>query len=289
MKKRTKKKLQKFSAKLVRGLLVLILVYPFKLIWFLLKQLYHIFFKRKKSKEQKKISKKKSKEIINEIQQGKKKHTAKEEPFDELRAKKGELDPFLERIYSNKSMIGLILGARGTGKSALGMRILENVKAKTGRNIYALGFKPTTLPRWITVVNSVSSIENNSFVLVDEGGIEFSSRNSMSDANTLLSELLLIARHKDLSILFITQNSANLEVNVIRQADYLLLKPSSLLQKDFERKKIKEIYSSAESDFLSLAAHRGLTYIYADTYRGFVTNTLPSFWNEQVSKGYAQH
>ena len=102
------------------------------------------------------------------------------------------------------------------------------------------------------------------------------------------SKILLIARHKDLSVMFISQNSSNLEINAIRQADYLLLKPSSLLQKDFERKKIKQIYEEAQENFEDLKGTEGLTYVYADKFRGFVTNKLPSFWSEKVSKGYSK-
>jgi hypothetical protein len=180
----------------------------------------------------------------------------------------------------------LIVGARGTGKSALGMRLLENFKVKTNKKIYAMGFKEESIPNWIKVVQDINEIENDSAILVDEGGIEFSSRRAMSDVNKLMSELLMISRHKDLSVIFITQNSSNIEVNAIRQTDYLLLKPSSLLQKDFERKKIQDVYEEASADFEKYKETIGLTYIYADNYRGFVTNTLPSFWSEKVSKGY---
>ena len=111
--------------------------------------------------------------------------------------------------------------------------------------------------------------------------------NFMSEMNKMLSDILLVARHKDLSVLFITQNSSNLEINVIRQADYLILKPSSLLQKDFERTKIKKIYEEVVDDFSELKDDRGLTYIYSDKFRGFISNPLPSFWSEKVSKGFA--
>ena len=86
--------------------------------------------------------------------------------------------------------------------------------------------------------------------------------------------------------MFIAQSSANIEINAIRQADYLVLKPSSLLQMDFERKKIKEIYEESKKDFEELKEHRGLTYIYSNDYRGFISNSLPSFWSTKVSKAY---
>lgn len=208
------------------------------------------------------------------------------EPFVEVEDIRGELKKFETVLYSNKSLIGLILGARGSGKSAIAMRILENIAAKTKRKTYCIGFDKKNLPKWIRPIDSLEEIKNGSFLIVDEGGIEFSSRKSMSNANKLLSELLLISRHKDLNVLFVSQNSANIEVNTIRQSDYLILKPPSLLQLDFERKKIKDIYENAEGKFKKYGNGKDLAYIYSDQYIGFVKNRLPHFWMEEISKSY---
>lgn len=306
MKKRTKTKLKKYSKKLIKALAKIIFVYPFKGIWFVTKHSYSAIKesvqegnrKRKeksKIKEMNKLREKARTESQVEVKKEniKKTKTTTEklvpqyDPLTELKNKNGDLSSFETQLYNNKSMIGIILGARGTGKSAIGMRFLENFMIKTDKKTYALGFKQNSLPNWIKVVKNIEEIENDSVILIDEGGIEFSSRKSMSNANKLLSELLLIARHKDLSVMFIAQNSSNLEINAIRQTDYLILKPSSLLQKDFERKKIKQIYERVEKDFAELAEDPGLTYVYGSNYHGFISNSLPSFWSEKVSKGYA--
>ncbi|MFA6489575.1 MAG: hypothetical protein WCT52_02735 [Candidatus Micrarchaeia archaeon] len=199
----------------------------------------------------------------------------------------GSLAEFERKLLSSDSTIGLVLGARGSGKSALGMRILENVSAKSGRKVCAMGFDPSSLPAWITPVNSVDEVKNSAFLLVDEGGISFSSRSALSSANRLLSSLLFVSRHKGISVLFISQNSANLEVNAIRQADFLLLCKPSLLQKDFERKIIGKIYDAARAGFESLSQEgRHSTYIYSDEFRGFAASSLPSFWSEKASRGF---
>lgn len=208
------------------------------------------------------------------------------QPFKVIETLKGSYDEFERLLFESKSTIGLILGARGTGKSTIGMRILENIHTKKDRACYAMGFDEKELPKWITSASDVSEIENDSVVLIDEGGILFSSRDAMKGANKILSELLLIARHRDLSILFITQNSSNLEVNVIRQADYLVLKPSSLLQRDFERKKIKAIYDEVSEKYAHHKNVKGITYIYSEQFKGFVSNGVPSFWSEKLSKSF---
>ncbi|MEK6843671.1 MAG: zonular occludens toxin domain-containing protein [Candidatus Micrarchaeota archaeon] len=213
--------------------------------------------------------------------------TAAYSKFQLLEAKSGDLEKFEQLLLSPKSQVGIILGARGCGKSALGMRILENVHAKSGRKVCAMGFSSESIPSWIESIEAISEIKNGSLVLVDEGGIIFSARHSMADANSILSELLLISRHKDLSILFISQNSSNLDVNAIRQADYLLLRKSSLLQKDFERKKIQSVYEEAIPYFNSHPNEKqSSTYVYSDEFCGLMKNSLPSFWSDAASKSF---
>jgi Cdc6-like AAA superfamily ATPase len=207
-------------------------------------------------------------------------------PMRIIESNKGSYDTFEKFLIRNPSTIGIILGARGTGKSALGLRILENLHEFSKKKFHTMGFKQDDLPPWIHAVENTSEIENNSYVLIDEGGILFSARQSFSDANKLLSELLLIARHKDVSVLFISQNSANLEINILRQADYLLLKPSSLLQLDFERKKIKDIYTQIMSTLEKYRNVKGLTYVYAPQFTGFIANPLPTFWSDTISKSF---
>lgn len=202
--------------------------------------------------------------------------------FEIIEKQHGDLKDWELKLV--KSTIGIILGARGKGKSAIGIKIIENIKAKSNKKIYAMGFNQEDMPSWINTVNDVKQITGSAFVLIDEGGLLFSSRKSMTDANQILTDLILISRHKNLSILFISQNSANLDINILRQADYLILKPSSLLQKDFERKKIKEIYSDV--DFSKYTDYKGITYIYSEEFRGFINNSLPSFWTMDISKSF---
>lgn len=198
----------------------------------------------------------------------------------------GDFDDWEKHLMKSDSTIGIVLGARGSGKSALALKVFENIYSKTNMKLYAMGFRKEEMPSWIEVVESVDRIKNNSHVLIDEGGVLFSSRKSMSLPNKLLSELILIARHKNLSILFISQNSSNLDVNVLRQADYLLLKPSSLLQKSFERKIIKDLYIRTQDGFKEYKSDKGITYLHSDRFDGFISNPLPSFWNMAISKSW---
>jgi hypothetical protein len=265
-----RKEEQKSPFKLFIELILSFLMIPVHII----KALFYVF--------------KAAKEKTAEISVNKKRESVKAvySEFAVIKTENGDFNKFEEKIISSDSKIGIILGARGSGKSALGIKLLENLYSKSKKNCVAMGFHAEVLPSFIASCDNISQIKNNSYVLIDEGGVLFSSRDSMSNANKLLSDLILVARHKSLSILFISQNSSNLDVNILRQADYLLLKPSSLLQMDFERKKIKEIYVETAKEFEKYKETKGLTYIYSDDFRGFITNPLPTFWKEGLSKSF---
>ncbi|MBS3089152.1 hypothetical protein J4402_05285 [Candidatus Pacearchaeota archaeon] len=252
-----------------------------KIIWFVIKIPYHIvrgiYLLTKKTSEK-----------IEVMRSNKKRESIKPEysEFELIKSLNGNYKKWEDNLFKAESKIGIIIGARGSGKTAFGVKLLENIYAKSQKRCYAIGFHKENFPSWINVVEDISEIKNNSFVLVDEGGIFFSSRESMSKANKFLSDLILISRHKNLNIIFITQNSSNLDVNILRQADYLVLKPSSLLQKEFERKIIQKIYDDSAEDFNKLKSTKGLTFIYSSEFKGFISNKLPSFWGIGISKAF---
>lgn len=199
---------------------------------------------------------------------------------------KGSYQKFWKDLKGSDSRIGIVVGSRGSGKSAIALTFLENLRSE-GRKFFAMGFPSKELPRWIKVVETIDELENDSFVVIDEGGILFSSRNAMSASNKMLSELLFIARHKNLSLIFISQNSSNLEINTLRQADFIILKKSSLLQKNFERKIISDIYDEYQQKFNDYSNIKGIGLIYSALFVGFIDNDLPSFWSTKISKSFS--
>jgi hypothetical protein len=233
------------------------------------------------------IPKEKSEKQIKNITKKREAIDAKYQDFRIVKGDKKNYSKWYKKLVTSDSVIGILLGSRGSGKSAIGIKVLENMYTGHNKQCYAIGFREEEMPSWINVVENIEDIKNDSFVLIDEGGILFNSRNSMSDANKMLTELLLIARHKNLSILFISQNSSNLEINILRQADFLILKPSSLLQSNFERKIIQKMYNDAAEDFKTYQNDKGLAYIYSDDFNGFISNPLPSFWNTKISKSFS--
>lgn len=270
MKKSRKKKTEFNSLKLIG-----------KILWFIIKIPYYIVLGIYKIT-------KKTNESMESMQIKIKRGSIKPvfEDFKILDVEKGSYEKWIKDVYTSDSKIGIIIGARGTGKTAFGVKILENIYAKYKKKCFAMGFDEKEMPSWIKVVPDISQMQNDSFVLIDEGGIFFSSRDSMTNINKLLSDLILISRHKNISILFISQNSSNLDINILRQADFLVLKQSSLLQKEFERKIIQKIYDSISENFSKYRKDKGANYIYSNDFQGFISNPLPSFWGIKISKSF---
>jgi hypothetical protein len=206
-------------------------------------------------------------------------------PFEVAEITKGDYDAF----YSNAlrySLIMLITGKRGSGKTALGMRFLEAFSRKTRRKCYAVGFDHAKLPRWLKKAEDPDHVPTDSVVLVDEGAIAFSSRDAMKAPNKLLGKLMAIARHKNLSMILIAQNSAMIDLNVLRLADVVLLKEPSLMQAKFERKAIREMYENIKPKFEAVDNRKKYFYVWSDEFEGFLSYDLPTFWSEGISKSF---
>ena len=210
--------------------------------------------------------------------------------LDELKIMKtisGDPTIFLERL-SKDSLIILIFGKRGSGKTSLGIRLLENIKAKTNRECCVLGMENSILPNWINNVEKVEDARNNSIILVDEGAISFGSRDSMSSKNKELSKLLAIARHKNLTLIFVTQNTGMIDKNILKLADTLIVKEGSLLQLEMERQEMQKFYKKSDAEFSTIKGdRRSHAYVIDSDFEGVISYTLPSFWTEDISKNRA--
>lgn len=206
------------------------------------------------------------------------------EPLKVMKSVAGDYSASEKKLHKD-SIIAMIFGKRGSGKSALGFRLLENIHHKTKRKCFVLGVEQEFMPQWINPVERIDDVPKGSIVLVDEGALSFNSRESMSGNNRALGGLLAVARHKNLTILFVTQNTGMIDKNVLKLSDMLLVKQGSLLQLEMERPEIRKFYEKAEESFANLKGEkRQYVYMIDSDFEGAISHSLPSFWTENLSK-----
>ncbi|MFA4960140.1 MAG: zonular occludens toxin domain-containing protein [Candidatus Pacearchaeota archaeon] len=220
----------------------------------------------------------------------KSKNTEDNFKFDNLKVTeriKGNYETFDNKLI-NDSLILLIFGKRGSGKSSLGFRILENIHSKTKRKSFVLGITQKLLPTWIKSVNEIEKVPEGGVILIDEGAIAFGARDSMSFKNKELSKLMAVARHKDITLIFVTQNTGLIDKNIIALTDTLLIKEGSLLQMEMERPEVKKFYEKSDK-FIGKIPSNKKKYVYVmdNDFEGVFTYSLPSFWSENLSKNKA--
>ncbi|KXB04434.1 hypothetical protein AKJ48_02620 [candidate division MSBL1 archaeon SCGC-AAA261O19] len=173
--------------------------------------------------------------------------------------------------------------------TALGMKFLSWYGHNTDRKCYGIGYTDADLPQWIGKAGSLEDIPNDSVVLIDEAAILFFSREAMKSMNKTLSKLMSVARHKNLTLILITQSSAMVDLNVLRLADVLLFKEPSLLQARFERKSLKDLFEKVDTVFEEIEEEKvAHFYVFSDEYEGLVQYDLPYFWNDSISRAFKE-
>lgn len=256
--------------------------YTLKGIWWLIAKAFSSLYKTTSKTIKKSVEKRK---IKNNPTYGKK---AMFDPLAILEEISGDYKISEKRIH-NDSLISLIFGKRGSGKSALGFRLLENIHNKTGRKCFVLGVSQENMPEWISPIEKIEDAPQSSAVLVDEGAVAFNARESMSKANKGLAGILAVARHKNLTVFFITQNTGMIDKNVLKLSDMLLVKQGSLLQLEMERPEIRKFYEKAEASFKKLEGDkRQYVYLIDGDFEGTVSHSLPSFWTESLSRNQSE-
>ena len=236
--------------------------------------------------------------VAQKVREKKKLKELKKNPTYSAQSKSSELkviktitgneETFKDQLESSSKII-LLFGKRGSGKSALGFRLMENMNANESRHCYVLGVSQDVLPQWITSVEDIQEVKNGGVVLVDEGALSFSSRESMNKEHKQLGKLMAIARHKDLTLIFITQNTGMIDKNVLQLTDTLLMKEGSLLQMEMERTAVQKFYKKAEDAFKDVNDKRKYVYVIDGDFEGVVESSLPSFWSDKVSKSHAKN
>lgn len=187
--------------------------------------------------------------------------------------------------------IAVILGKRGSGKSVLGYKLLEILSRIA--NIYVVGLPKEArqlLPNWVNMAAKLEDVPGKSIVLIDEAYIQYSARSGTTARASAMSQILNLSRQKELSVIFVTQESRQVDLRILSSANVVIFKELSLLQLKFDRKELNEIETKAKEAFATVTGEkRKWSYVYSPDcdFMGLVENSMPTFWNEKLSHIFA--
>jgi hypothetical protein len=185
----------------------------------------------------------------------------------------------------------VILGSRGSGKTSLAFRIAEHLRWVAP--VYVVAFPDTArkyLPDWIGMVPTMEDLPNNCIAIVDEASLLYHARSSMTKKAKALPELINLSRQKNQTIIFVTQESGQIDRNILSGTDVIVFKEPSLLQTRFDRPELRKITEEANRAFQSIPGdRRKWSYVIAQGKGdiGLIESAPPTFWTNQLSHAFA--
>ncbi len=196
-------------------------------------------------------------------------------------------------VIKHPSVI-IILGNRGSGKSALGYKLLEYFRYLATLYVVALPQKAREyLPEWIGSVPSIEDIPQDTVNLIDESYNLFHSRASSSERARILSTLINLSRQRKQTLIFVTQEARQIDRNIVSSANIIIFKNPGILQLEFERKELRRLSEEAKNMFAAINNRykNKWAYVYApgSDFIGMLQNSTPSFWTPSLSRAYADN
>lgn len=188
---------------------------------------------------------------------------------------------------TQKSNIWVILGGRGSGKSTASFHILDFHYKFTKRPLFVYKHpQPSLLPPHIKSIDNLDHLPKGAVCMLDEASTQFDQHSFKSEASKTLSEGMRIARHNEISLIFITQNGNMLTKDVKRLVDIYILRAPSLVQVYDEKGIVKQMYKNHAKRFKE-EENRLKGYVIVDSnYEAFVKFNLPTYWNDKLSTVY---
>jgi len=187
--------------------------------------------------------------------------------------------------------IVLILGKRGSGKSALGYRLLEHLRYTASPYVVAMSKEARKLlPDWIGMAVGLGDIPPKSVVVVDEAYISYHARSSMAAEAKSMSQLVNLSRQREQTLIFVSPEARQVDKNIASSANVVIFKDLGIFQLEFDRRELNKIATNAQQAFTTITTdRRKWAYVYSpdSDFMGLVESSLPTFWSEKLSHVFA--
>ncbi len=188
-------------------------------------------------------------------------------------------------------LITLILGGRGSGKTALGFRLLELYRDHQSDKYIVGGSRSAVqlLPKWIKYVDSIFTLPDNSIALIDEAHLRMGPHISEADRRELAS-MLALTRQRQQTLFIISQQARTISREIVAAADILVFKALRQNQIKFDRPEFTQAMESADQALGTVFGDRkAYAFVYSpeDRLQHLMRSVLPEFWSEPLSRTYA--
>jgi len=201
-----------------------------------------------------------------------------------------KLEEIIKIFAYGKSKIVYIVGARNSGKTATAFMVAEETQKEIGRPIYYVTpskANANALPSWCKIADSIQNVPRGAFAIVDESAIQFNAREYMQAENIDMTKLLVIARHKDIFLIFLTQDTELADTNIRRLRDIILWKKSNnytLSERGNVRTKENRFWQKVRNMMAPRKQNQCLfEYPSEKRFINFM-HDLPECWSEGLSK-----
>jgi len=188
-----------------------------------------------------------------------------------------------------------VFGARGQGKTAMAMWVMERYYQSSGGKIGGAVYRPPNamrklLPEWVQTPRNLNSLPKGCVIVIDEAQQVAHARRSSSSENLELATLVALARQRRQLIFLVTHHSRKLDMLDIMEASRVVWKKPTAGHLMYERKETKPF---AQRAFDKYREKKGLPQKWAyvmdfeELRFGFIACKMPTFWCDAISTGMA--
>jgi hypothetical protein len=214
---------------------------------------------------------------------------------DFSRRMQDKVDELIGYLRYGKSKILYVVGARDSGKTCFSFWLAEKIH-ELNKHIkiayVGVRLRDDVRPKWCSNYDELGQVPNGSLVILDELAIQYNARRHADERNVNLGQLLAIARHKDLSVIAITQDPNMGEINVWRLKDMVVYKRSNTYElpdrdsKGSRTSKIIQFWRFIKNWLKPTRQEQALFEYQSKSRVMLFVYDLPQCWSEQLSKAF---
>ena len=185
----------------------------------------------------------------------------------------------------------LILGDVGEGKTVTACSVIDEFHHTHKLKTYMVADEEIVnkFPKWFKYANPQKPrLGGNSIIFLDDAHLYHYAREWGKGKAKTLDFIARERRHSGNTIVYTTQQSRVLDVNLISMSSCLVFKRPSKLQLKVERKFVKDMFTVADNALKEDGYKINRAYVVAKDFEGLVTVNKPTWFTDRMSKAHSK-